>query len=163
MNDYSFDQGGVDDNVTRRVDPMGVTRATGGQSGQSGQAWQQLGASESQPTVVIRRGGSQRGMAWLIGSSGSDRGRHFRIDPDGTVIGRDPATCTVIVDDPAVSRQHAKVRGEMVDGHIRYYILDMGSRSGTRVNDTRIDRIRLEDGARVAIGQTELVFKQSAR
>lgn len=157
MNEYEMDDPANPYGVTRRVDQGAVTRAPGVQ------AWGSESGSPNQQTVVVSRSGPGHAMAWLVAATGPARGRHFRLDPAGTIIGRDPDVCGVVFDDPTVSRQHAKVRSETADGRVRYHILDMGSRGGTQVNGVRIDRMRLEDGARVAIGQTELVFKQSAR
>lgn len=161
MSGELFDNFEGSDVFTRRIDSQEATRAPGGAAAKDG--WSPPGAGPQHHTVVMRPSGPQRGMAWLVAASGAARGRSFRLDAGGAVIGRDPSSCDIVVDDPTVSRQHAKVRGEMVDGRVRYHILDMGSRSGTRVDDVRIDRVRLDDGARISLGQTEFVFKQSSR
>jgi putative peptide zinc metalloprotease protein len=68
-------------------------------------------------------------------------------------IGRSPA-CTVVLDDPTVSRRHAHIRpgkdGEPV-------LEDAGSSFGTFVDGGRVrGRVRLRDGARIRLGDSEL-------
>lgn len=113
--------------------------------------------------TMVRRVGTKATMAWLIPTTGIGAGRMFRVDPGGTVIGRDPATSQMVLNDERVSGMHAKVRGELIDGRMRYHILDMGSANGTYVDDVKVDRQRLDDGARIRVGATELQFKQSVR
>src|SRR5882724_11335053 len=65
--------------------------------------------------------------------------------PQGdTVIGRS-ATCQVTIEDPLVSREHARIR---ITGE-RATIEDLGSRKGVHA---------LGDGERVRIGTQEMVF-----
>lgn len=65
----------------------------------------------------------------------------------------------VVVDDPAVSRVHARVaRG--ADG-VR--VEDLGSRSGTFVNGRRLEgAVRLADGDEIVVGPVALVFSAGA-
>ena len=75
--------------------------------------------------------------------------------PQGdTVIGRS-ATCQVTIEDPLVSREHARIRivGE------RATIEDLGSRNGVQVGGTTLQNVHLlRDGERVRIGTQEMVF-----
>lgn len=75
--------------------------------------------------------------------------------PQGdTVIGRS-ATCQVTIEDPLVSREHARIR---IAGE-RATIEDLGSRNGVHVGGTTLQGVHvLQDGARVRIGTQELVF-----
>jgi Mg-chelatase subunit ChlD len=59
--------------------------------------------------------------------------------------------------DRSVSRQHARLR------HARgaWFIQDLGSASGTFVNDRRIQAQRLNPGDRITIGSTTFIFKES--
>ena len=71
-----------------------------------------------------------------------------------TLLGRSGA-CHVTIEDPLVSRQHARIR---VTG-ARATIKDLASRNGTYVNETPIDgECMIEDGDRVRVGTMELVF-----
>ncbi len=70
-----------------------------------------------------------------------------------TTIGRD-STCTITLDGPAVSREHASI--ELLDGIAT--IFDLNSRNGVFVDGRRIARpTTLLDGSRVRIGGHELV------
>lgn len=72
-----------------------------------------------------------------------------------TSIGRSKE-CDVTLDDQSVSRRHAEVHVE--NGQV--WILDLGSTNGTEVNGARAQRVQLEDGDRIVIGQTELRFER---
>src|SRR3954470_16488881 len=75
--------------------------------------------------------------------------------PQGdTVLGRS-ATCQVTIEDPLVSREHARIR---ISGE-RATIEDLGSRNGVQVGGTTLERVHvLQDGERVRIGAQEMVF-----
>lgn len=72
-----------------------------------------------------------------------------------TSIGRSKE-CDVTLDDQSVSRRHAEVHVE----NGQAWILDLGSTNGTEVNGARAQRVQLEDGDRIVIGQTELRFER---
>jgi len=68
------------------------------------------------------------------------------------VIGRAPAS-TLRLDDPSVSRTHARISAG--NGTVR--IEDAGSSHGTFVDDARIERpVALRDGARIRVGDQEM-------
>lgn len=70
------------------------------------------------------------------------------------IVGRSPE-CHVTIEDPLVSRQHARIR--FVDG--APLVSDLGSRNGVRVNGERINgEVELKDGDRLRLGTQELVF-----
>ena len=75
--------------------------------------------------------------------------------PQGdTVIGRS-ATCQVTIEDPLVSREHARIR---ITGE-RATIEDLGSRNGVQVGGVHLLKVHvLLDGERVRIGTQEMVF-----
>jgi len=75
--------------------------------------------------------------------------------PQGdTVIGRS-ASCQVTIEDPLVSREHARIR---ISGE-RATIEDLGSRNGVQVSGSSIQSVHvLRDGERVRIGTQEMVF-----
>jgi len=71
------------------------------------------------------------------------------------VIGRDPA-CAVVVGQPAVSRQHARV---VVEGP-RAFIEDLASHSGTFVGTRRVEGCEaLLDGDQVHLGTATLSYR----
>jgi FHA domain-containing protein len=75
--------------------------------------------------------------------------------PQGdTVIGRS-ATCQVTIEDPLVSREHARIRIAAE----RATIEDLGSRNGVQVGGTSLKGVHvLRDGERLRIGTQEMVF-----
>ncbi len=99
-------------------------------------------------------------FAWLVITEGIHAGHIFRLHSDVTLIGRDPS-CDIVLDDSAVSRQHAKVR--VVEGEEKqktFVLHDLATENGTFVNDGEVVKHELSDGDRILIGQTKLVFKQ---
>ena len=132
----------------------------------SSRQWSQSGSqvanSPVMRTEVLRQAGPVV-LAWLVVVSGPYVGHIFRLQPEATVMGRDPG-CDIVVDDMAVSRQHAKVRllsGE--DKQPRFVLHDLASENGTLLNGEPVIRSDLKDGDIVSIGRTELVFKQVLR
>lgn len=80
-----------------------------------------------------------------------------RIPVTGTEveIGRSQG-CAVHVDDPNVSRRHAR----LVNEEGLWWIVDLDSTNGTGVNGRRVRRARVGDGDRITAGSTELVFRR---
>jgi hypothetical protein len=71
-------------------------------------------------------------------------------------IGRG-ATCGLTIDDPLVSRTHARIVIDETGG----YIEDAGSRNGIRVDGRIITgRTKIADGARFRVGTQELMFRE---
>lgn len=65
-------------------------------------------------------------------------GGHERVFLKSFRIGRDEG-CELRLDDPLVSRRHAEVR--LDDG--RWWVIDLGSRNGTRLDTLQVDRALL--------------------
>jgi two-component system, NtrC family, response regulator GlrR len=65
------------------------------------------------------------------------------------------ASADVVLDDPLVSRLHARIDVE----HADYVLRDLGSTNGTRVGGTRIREACLDDGAVIEVGRTRLRFR----
>jgi VWFA-related protein len=93
-------------------------------------------------------------MAWLVAQQGPLTGREFRLG-EATSIGR-TGDNDIVLDDPAVSRQHAKVKLE----DKAFFLYDMGATNPTLVNGQQVARHLLTDGDRIEIGRTVLVFKR---
>ena len=109
-------------------------------------------------TVVLRAGPPS--FAWLVVVNGPWAGQLFRLNPKGTVLGRD-ARSNIILDDSSISDLHAKVRAEGEEkDQPKFYIHDLASTNGTLVNGEDITKCPLNDGDRIVVGQTTLVFKQ---
>jgi hypothetical protein len=90
-----------------------------------------------------------RRQAFLV-----DGDRRSLLSGDHTVIGRS-RDCDVVISDPNVSRRHAEVRrGE--DG---WWVVDLDSTNGVKVNGRRVDEAPLQPGDRIRIGVTDLTFE----
>lgn len=85
-------------------------------------------------------------------------GRTIPVTTGKFVVGRS-RECDVRVDDGNVSRRHFEL---VQDGPTTWVVADLGSTNGTEVNGKRVSgRKRLDDGDRITIGGTELVFGRS--
>ena len=69
------------------------------------------------------------------------------------VLGRSPE-CDLVINDPYVSRKHAKVLVQTDS----LSLLDMGSKSGTIVDGTTIDHSTLTNGSKAVMGETTILF-----
>lgn len=79
--------------------------------------------------------------------------REIEVPAGETVFGRDRSV--VWIDDPSVSRRHARIR---VEGE-RATIRDLGSKNGTLVNGEPVEGDRpLADGDEVQIGRAKMTF-----
>lgn len=80
--------------------------------------------------------------------------QEFDLPRGETILGRS-ADCHVTIEDPLVSRQHARI---VFEGD-QPVISDLGSRNGVKVNGAAIaGAVALSDGDRIRIGTQELVF-----
>jgi signal transduction histidine kinase/CheY-like chemotaxis protein len=103
-------------------------------------------AEVPEPVATIERVSNVGGSAMLVVVGGSFKGRRFKIDSPIT-LGRSPLA-TVMLDDPEVSRLHA--RCSPVDGG--FEIEDLQSRNGTFVNGERVAHQRLALGDKIRLG-----------
>jgi len=113
-----------------------------------------VGAERQADRTEVLRVVPQR-HAWLIVTKGNRVGKEFHLHEKDTTIGRS-ADNDVVLNDEAVSRNHAKVRLE-ADG---YHVYDLAATNPTLVNDQPISRHHLKEGDRVQFGNTVLVFKE---
>src|ERR1700722_1757963 len=80
--------------------------------------------------------------------------QEFDLSRGVTLIGRS-SECQVTIEDPLVSRQHARI---LIDGD-EALLEDLGSRNGVKLNGAPITKAApLKDGDRLRIGTQELVF-----
>lgn len=80
------------------------------------------------------------------------------LSTEEVLIGRGPE-CHLTIDDPMLSRQHARI--EL--GSSAPYIEDLRSRNGTKLNGAPLmSRAALQDGDRIRLGTQELVFLQQS-
>lgn len=94
--------------------------------------------------------------AWLVARNGVRPGKEYGLRRSENIIGRDSTQCDIVLDDSAVSKQHAKVRFE--GG--QFVVYDLGSRNGTRLNNRPIQKQSLLDGDELRVGNTLFVFKE---
>jgi pSer/pThr/pTyr-binding forkhead associated (FHA) protein len=87
-------------------------------------------------------------------------GRTIPVTTGKVVVGRS-RECDVRLDDGNVSRRHFELVHE---GPSTWFVVDLGSTNGTEVNGRKVQRrTQLDDGDRITIGGTELVFGRSLR
>jgi class 3 adenylate cyclase len=61
---------------------------------------------------------------------------------------------------PGVSRRHAHIHAQEMDGRVEYWLADLGSTNGTLLNGKRITiPSRLKSGDGIRIGEEEFTFK----
>lgn len=84
--------------------------------------------------------------------SGNDAGQVFYIKEPVTVIGR--AGADIILNDPEVSRRHARI--EIRD--TKYTLRDLKSTNGTYINEKYITSAPLENRTEFRVGSTTIMF-----
>ncbi len=95
-------------------------------------------------------------QGWLVVRSGPHTGKQLGLSTSArSSIGRDATRCDLVLDDPAISREHARIQWERG----QFVLYDLASANGTWVNNRRIQRQPLADGDIIRIGDTTLVFK----
>src|SRR5262245_55333272 len=93
-------------------------------------------------------------MAKLIIEDGADKSEHV-LGEGVTTIGRVKGN-TLVVKSAEVSRKHFQILKEKGT----YFIEDLGSSNGTRVNGRLISKMELQDGDEIAVGK--LTFRYFA-
>ena len=89
---------------------------------------------------------------------GAGAGQAVPLDGDRITFGRHPS-CSVVLDDGAVSRQHAQI----TQAHGSFYIEDLRSRNGTQLNDDDVSEpTMLQDGDVVAVCEHAFLFHASS-
>ncbi|WP_041313124.1 trypsin-like peptidase domain-containing protein [Heliomicrobium modesticaldum] len=83
-------------------------------------------------------------------------GRRMIIPREGLLVGRDPATCQVVLDDPFISKQHLFVGPDPLD-KTAIIVTDKGSTNGTFLESPDGERLvgtrTLQKGDQVYLGQ----------
>ncbi len=105
-------------------------------------------AAEVRDRLIGRPSGGP--TIWLV------RGKnHLVLEPGETIIGRDPGA-SVHLDDPSVSRRHARI----LVGAAGATLEDLGSKNGTYAGEVRIHQpTPLSDGVVVKIGSVPLLVR----
>ncbi len=93
-------------------------------------------------------------MAILRAIRGANPGQMFTLDRELAVLGRHPE-CDIVLEAPAVSRQHARIR--LHEG--RYFLEDLGSRNGTYLNGKLLTQAQvLHDNDEIQVCDLAFVF-----
>ncbi|ADO69919.1 FHA domain-containing protein [Stigmatella aurantiaca] len=90
-------------------------------------------------------------------AEGKDAGKEFQFEHEEVLIGRTPE-CDVVLYDAGISRKHCRIfsLGE------RYFVEDMGSSNGTKVNGAPIKKQPLSDGDQIGLGPVVFSFEALA-
>jgi adenylate cyclase len=100
-----------------------------------------MGPAETEPYVSLSGPEGDRKVP-LLGASSWKLGR--------------ASQSTIVIDDELVSRVHAMIQRTEAG---EYFLIDMGSRNGSFVNDRRVSTpVALKDGDRLAIGKARIIF-----
>lgn len=86
--------------------------------------------------------------ATILVMRGFYEGLELALDRDWMVIGRG-RSADVVIAEPTISRAHAAV-GYDDKG---FFMQDLGSTNGTRVNGDRLNHTRLDDGDQILLGK----------
>jgi len=89
----------------------------------------------------------------LVGIAGPVKGAILTLDSKELSIGRDQGN-VLVIDEPAVSRQHCLVRA----GEDGYRIRDLASRNGTYVNGMPVKERTLHNGDQIQVGYCAMLF-----
>lgn len=110
-----------------------------------------LGRSFVRPESPIETSAS------VVVLAGWEIGREFALYQQESIIGRSPMLA-IRINEPSVSRHHAKiVRKENEQGAV-YEIVDLNSSNGTLLNDQAVTSSPLHDGDRIQLGDVILKF-----
>ncbi|QDT38690.1 SpoIIE family protein phosphatase [Stratiformator vulcanicus] len=111
---------------------------------------------ESASVALLERGGRDESalpslwnlvVPYLVVDQGATPGHIFELDRETTIIGRHP-TCDIVVENAAVSRQHAAV----AETHGEFHVEDLRSRNKTFVNGCLLEgTAALEDNDLIQI------------
>jgi len=96
-------------------------------------------------------------VASLFVIQGADQGKRFELKSPTIGLGRDHSN-TIRIHDHEVSRKHAELR-QVDDG---YRLVDLGSANGTYLNGKAVDQVPLRSGDQLRLGQTVILFDESA-
>ncbi len=102
--------------------------------------------------VVAEHGHAVR----ILAAAGGAEAETVRLTGGRVVAGRLP-DCPITLDDPTVSREHAAfvLRGR------QWWVVDLGSTNGTKVNGTTAAEHPLEPGDRVELGEAAVEFVET--
>jgi hypothetical protein len=109
-------------------------------------------------TVIKARAGSSNGQYRLVVRAGPLQGNTFQLLPKGVRIGRDPATCQVVLSEETVSREHALITRSGNNADV--VVKNLSGTNRTFVNDRPIQETVLQPGDTIKIGNSLISFEQ---
>jgi adenylate cyclase len=119
-----------------RAVPVAVPARTGGAAGS-------VGARKIDPTALLTRAGLVSCLGQLVPCGG---GKPILLNKESLVVGRRPG-CDIVITDPSVSGRHCHL--ERKNGS--WFVRDLDSRNGTRINGVFCRAERLPPGAVLGI------------
>ena len=87
-------------------------------------------------------------------------GMRHPLRPPGIVIGRG-SEADLRINDPGISRQHAKIAISIGDAGTIVAIRDLGSTNGVILDGQRVETARVLDGSQITLGNTSIVIRIS--
>ncbi len=95
-------------------------------------------------------------LGWLVIVEGPDQWKEFHLPMDmgQLIIGKGDAA-DIRLNDETLARIHVSIRKRDDD----FYLTDLDTDTGTRLNGQAIERAELNDGDLIEIGQTTIKFK----
>lgn len=94
----------------------------------------------------------------LVQYSGEQIGKRFSVESNVCIAGRSPQAA-IFIDEPSVSRKHAKIFAYQD----KVTIEDLGSSNGTFVNDQQVtDKLTIQSGDMIRLGTVMLKFFSSS-
>ena len=115
-------------------------------------------------TLVAKPGDKDKGPpsappASLVVIAGWEIGAEFPLQGNPLALGRS-AAADLRVNEPSVSRMHARIERQIIEGAERFTLTDLGSSNGTSVNEKPAYQTPLHNGDRVRVGEVVLKFVQ---
>jgi diguanylate cyclase (GGDEF)-like protein len=111
--------------------------------------------TETVDSMPVARAFSPADRGILTQTGGLEAGRVCSLGTTEVTLGR-AVDCTHSFDDGSQSRVHAKITHD----HGAFIVEDLASSNGTFVNEERVLRAPLEEGARLRLGATTLRFQR---
>ncbi len=126
---------------------------------QSGQiAVQPKASSAHSATMMAGDDDDDRAMVGVLIVGEGDARRKLAIPADGLILGSGPKA-NIVLNARDVAPEHARV----FERRRRFYVLDLGSKTGTFVRGERVGERRVLGGETITVGGTTVVFKMGRR
>jgi V8-like Glu-specific endopeptidase len=108
--------------------------------------------------MVPARSGNSAPKYRLVVRAGPLQGNTFTLAPSGVRIGRDPATCQVVLTEETVSREHALIVANGNNSEV--VVKNLSGTNRTFVNDRPIQETVLHAGDTIKIGNSVISLEQ---